>query len=53
MKHSESEQITDLRRRVKKLWNRIDPLTVVLNDAKELKLNEGESVNEEIDLIEK
>ena len=42
-----------MRRRVKKFWNRIEPLTAALNDAKEMKLKEGESVKEEIDLIEK
>ena len=42
-----------MRRRVKKLWNKIEPLTAALNDAKALKLKEGESMKEEIDLIEK
>ena len=42
-----------MRNAVKRVWNAIVPLTAALNDVKEMKMKENESVKEEIDLIEK
>ena len=52
-KSEQNDEITEMRKAVKKVWTQILPLQVALGDVKKMTFKEGESVQEEIELIEK
>ena len=48
----DNEQITKMRQAVRKAWNQLSHLQSALTDAKAIELKEGQSVDQEVSLIE-